>query len=226
MEQYIIYFAAIALVMWAQFKVKGAYTRFSQVPTENGYTGAQVARHILDQNGLQNVTVQVSQNGLLSDHYDPRSETVNLSPKVYNENSIASVAVAAHEVGHAIQHAENYGAIKVRNVLLPFAVVAGNLGWIVCIAGFILGLMQIFWVGIAMLFVIAAFQLVTLPVELNASGRALTILSADGIINDDERADAKAMLNAAAFTYIAALLATLLQIARLILMANSRSRRR
>lgn len=226
MEQYILYFAAIALVMWAQFKVKGAYTRFSQVPTENGYTGAQVARHILDQNGLQNVTVQVSQNGLLSDHYDPRSETVNLSPKVYNENSIASVAVAAHEVGHAIQHAENYGAIKVRNALLPFAVVAGNLGWIVCIAGFILGLMQIFWVGIAMLFVIAAFQLVTLPVELNASGRALTILSADGIINDDERADAKAMLNAAAFTYIAALLATLLQIARLILMANSRSRRR
>ncbi len=226
MEQYILYFAAIALVMWAQFKVKGAYTRFSQVPTENGYTGAQVARHILDKNGLQSVAVQVSQNGLLSDHYDPRTATVNLSPKVYNENSIASVAVAAHEVGHAIQHAENYGAIAVRNAILPFAVIAGNLGWIVCIAGYIMGLMQIFWVGIAMLFVIAAFQLVTLPVELDASGRALTILSADGIINEDERADAKAMLSAAAFTYIAALLATLLQIARLILMANSRSRRR
>jgi Zn-dependent membrane protease YugP len=220
-----LYIAAIVLVMWAQSKVQGAYKHFSTVRTEKHLTGADVARQILDRNGLSDVQVQVSQNGLLSDHFDPRTNTVNLSPKVYNEDSIASVAVAAHEVGHAIQHAENYSFIGIRNMLLPVAVVSGNLGWFVIIIGLVTGYMPVFYIGLAMLSVIAVFQLVTLPVEFDASGRALRILSHDGFISEDESADAKAMLRAAAFTYVAALLATLMQILRLVLMSNRSNRR-
>jgi Zn-dependent membrane protease YugP len=220
-----LYIAAIVLVMWSQAKVQGAYKHFSTVRTENHLTGATVARQILDRNGLSNVQVQVSQNGLLSDHFDPRTNIVNLSPKVYNEDSIASVAVAAHEVGHAIQFAENYSFIGIRNKLLPVAIVSGNLAWFVIVAGLVLGQQPILYAGIAMLGVIALFQLVTLPVEFDASGRALRILSSEGFINTDESADARAMLRAAAFTYVAALLATLLQILRLVLLSGRSNRR-
>ncbi|MGB7594618.1 MAG: zinc metallopeptidase [Erysipelotrichaceae bacterium] len=220
-----LYIAAIVLVMWSQSKVQGAYKHFSTVRTENHLTGAAVARQILDRNGLSDVQVQVSQNGLLSDHFDPRTNIVNLSPKVYNEDSIASVAVAAHEVGHALQFAENYSFIGIRNKLLPVAIVSGNLAWFVIIAGLLTGQPTILYAGIAMLGVIALFQLVTLPVEFDASGRALRILSSDGFISSDESADAKAMLRAAAFTYVAALLATLLQIFRLVLLSGRSNRR-
>jgi len=220
-----LYIAAIVLVMWSQSKVQGAYKHFSTVRTENHLTGAAVARQILDSNGLSDVQVQVSQNGVLSDHFDPRTNIVNLSPKVYNEDSIASVAVAAHEVGHAIQFAENYSFIGIRNKLLPVAIVSGNLAWFVIVAGLVLQLPAIIYAGIAMLGVIALFQLVTLPVEFDASGRALRILSSDGFITADESADAKAMLRAAAFTYVAALLATLLQIFRLVLLSGRSNRR-
>ncbi len=220
-----LYIAAIVLVMWSQAKVQGAYKHFSTVQTEKHLTGATVARQILDRNGLSGVQVQVSQNGLLSDHFDPRTNIVNLSPKVYNEDSIASVAVAAHEVGHAIQFAENYSFIGVRNALLPVAIVSGNLAWFVIIIGLVLSQPTILYVGIAMLGVIALFQLVTLPVEFDASGRALRILSSEGFISEDEGADAKAMLRAAAFTYVAALLATVLQILRLVLLSGRSNRR-
>lgn len=220
-----LYIAAIVLVMWSQAKVQGAYKHFSEVRTEKHLSGAAVARQILDSNGLSDVQVQVSQNGLLSDHFDQRTNIVNLSPKVYNEDSIASVAVAAHEVGHAIQFAERYAFIGVRNALLPVAIVSGNLAWFVIIIGFISQQMPILYIGIAMLGVIALFQLVTLPVELDASGRALRILNSEGFINPDESADAKAMLRAAAFTYVAALLATVLQIIRLLLLSGRSNRR-
>ncbi|TFG83476.1 MAG: zinc metallopeptidase, partial [Erysipelotrichales bacterium] len=128
-----LYIAAIVIVMWSQAKVQGAYKHFSAVRTENHLTGATVARQILDRNGLSDVQVQMSQNGLLSDHFDPRTNVVNLSPKVYSEDSIASFAVAAHEVGHAIQFAENYSFIGLRNKLLPLAIVSGNLAWFVII---------------------------------------------------------------------------------------------
>lgn len=220
-----LYIVAIVLVLWSQSKVQGAYKHFSTVRTENHLTGAAVARAILDRNGLGGVQVQISQNGLLSDHFDPRTNIVNLSPKVYNEDSIASVAVAAHEVGHAIQFAENYSFIGIRNKLLPVAIVSGNLAWGVIIFGLLLRISPVLYIGIAMLGVIALFQLVTLPVEFDASGRALRILSSEGFITDDESADAKAMLRAAAFTYVAALLATLLQIFRLVLLSGRSNRR-
>lgn len=218
----IVYLIAIGLTFWAQYKVKGAYSHFSTVPTNNRLNGAAVARRILDSKGLYDVPVQMSQRGVLSDHFDPKANTVNLSPKVYNESSIASVAVAAHEVGHAIQYAEKYSFIGLRNTLLPIAIVSGHLGWVVAFIGLISGFDAIFYLGLAMLLVIAAFQFVTLPIEFDASKRALVNLEEGGFVDLDERSDAKSMLSAAAMTYIAAFVATLLQIYRLILMSNRR----
>ena len=218
----LLYILALALVFWAQFKVKGAYSHFSTVRTDRGSNGAKVAREILNSNGLYNVEVKISQNGLLSDHFDPKNNTVNLSPKVFNESSIASVAIAAHEVGHAIQYAENYSMISVRNSLLPFAIISGNLGWVAAFIGLAAGIQSLFYIGIIMLIVIAAFQLITLPIEFDASKRALIQLEGGNFVSLDEKADVKSMLNAAAMTYVAALLATVFQILRLILIANNR----
>ncbi len=218
----LLYILALVLVFWAQFKVKGAYSHFSTVRTDRGSNGAKVAREILNSNGLYNVEVKISQNGLLSDHFDPKNNTVNLSPKVFNESSIASVAIAAHEVGHAIQYAENYSMISVRNSLLPFAIISGNLGWVAAFIGLAAGIQSLFYIGIIMLIVIAAFQLITLPIEFDASKRALIQLEGGNFVSLDEKADVKSMLNAAAMTYVAALLATVFQILRLILIANNR----
>ena len=164
----------------------------------------------------------MSQNGILSDHFDPKKNTVNLSPKVYNDPSIASLAIAAHEVGHAIQYAENYSMISLRNSILPFAIVSGNLGWIAAIIGLASGLESLFYIGVIMLLVIATFQLITLPIEFDASKRALVQLETGNYISFDEKADVKSMLSAAAFTYVAALLSTIFQILRLFLIANNR----
>ncbi len=218
----LLYLLAIALVFWAQFKVKGAYQHFSGVENYRRINGAYVARRILDSNGLHHVQVQVSQNGLLSDHYDPRTNTVNLSPKVYNDASIASIAIAAHEVGHALQFAEGYSMISVRNSILPLAIVSGNVGWVVLILGLFTGSNFLFGIGILMLGVIAVFQLITLPIEFDASSRALVRLEEGGFLSLEEVPDAKSMLNAAALTYVAAFLATVLQIIRFTMIANRR----
>jgi Zn-dependent membrane protease YugP len=218
----ILYVLAIALVFWAQYKVKGAYSHYSTVRNDSSLTGREVARRILDSHGLNDVEVLVSQNGILSDHFDPKKNTVNLSPKVYNDPSIASLAIAAHEVGHAIQYAENYSMISLRNSILPFAIVSGNLGWIAAIIGLASGLESLFYIGVIMLLVIATFQLITLPIEFDASKRALVQLETGNYISFDEKADVKSMLSAAAFTYVAALLSTIFQILRLFLIANNR----
>lgn len=209
--------------MFAQFKVQGAYARYSTVATERRQTGAEVARSILDANGLSNVPVQMSKNGVLSDHFDPKNNTVNLSPKVYSENSIASVAVAAHEVGHALQYAQNYAFIGLRNRILPIAVISSSLGWTVIIIGLISGIDFLFTLGLFMLLAIAGFQLITLPIEFDASKRALNILQSSYLV-EDEVSDAKSMLDAAALTYVAAFASTLLNIVRLVSMRN-RNRR-
>ena len=218
----ILYVLAIALVFWAQYKVKGAYSHYSTVRNDSSLTGREVARRILDSHGLNDVEVLMSQNGILSDHFDPKKNTVNLSPKVYNDPSIASLAIAAHEVGHAIQYAENYSMISLRNSILPFAIVSGNLGWIAAIIGLASGLESLFYIGVIMLLVIATFQLITLPIEFDASKRALVQLETGNYISFDEKADVKSMLSAAAFTYVAALLSTIFQILRLFLIANNR----
>lgn len=222
----LLYIAAIGLALWAQTKVNNAYAHFSSVTTEKRMSGYTVARSILDSHGLSNVEIQVSQKGLLSDHYDPKTNTVNLSPKVYNEASIASVAVAAHEVGHAIQYAERYSFIGVRNAILPLAIISSYAGWITAIIGLLASIDVLFYIGLLMLLVIAAFQFVTLPLEFDASKRALSNLSEGNYINADEVADSKSMLSAAAMTYIAAFAASLLQIVRLLAMRGRRRDRK
>jgi Zn-dependent membrane protease YugP len=223
--QIILLVLAIGISFWAQSQVQNKYAHFSKVPTENGINGYQVARKILDSKGLQNVDIQVSQRGLLSDHYDPKTNTVNLSPKVYNDSTVASVAVAAHEVGHAIQYAENYSFVGIRNMLLPATIVSSYLGWVAIMIGLLsYSLDFLFWIGLMMIGVLALFQLVTLPLEFNASSRALKILEEDNYISIDEVADSKSMLNAAAMTYLAAFLASLLTIMRLLLIRGSRRR--
>ncbi len=224
--QFYLYILAFIIVMVAQAKVQNAYAKFKEIKNERNLTGAQVAREILDRNGLQDVGVEVSNNGVLSDHYDPTKKVVRLSSDIYYNTSIASISVAAHEVGHAIQHKENYGAIALRNKLLPAASIASQLGWISLLIGLMLinSMPYLFYMGIAMLVVIALFQLVTLPVEINASTRAVKLLGSYNMMYPEEKPYVEQMLRAAAFTYIAALLATLANILRFILIANSRKR--
>jgi len=219
--EYILLFGAMILVMWSQSKVKGKYEQYSRVLAETHYTGAQIASMILKRKGIYDVQVEMGQ-GLLSDHYDPKAKIVRLSPNVYNTNSIAALSIAAHEVGHAIQHAENYGGIALRNTILPAAIISGHLAWGVILIGLFAGLDILFFAGIAMLGVIALFQTVTLPVEYDASSRAITLLSNMNILNSDEQSYAKDMLSAAALTYVAALIATLAQIMRLFLLRGRR----
>ena len=211
-----LYLLALVLVVWAQFKVNGAYARYRNVSTRRGYRGVEAARMILNQNGLHDVKIEMATSGELSDHYDPQTNTVRLSKDVYYNDSIASVAISAHEVGHAIQHATNYGFIGLRNMILPYAMISSKLGWTILFLGLMFTLDSLFYIGVGMLCIIALFQLVTLPVELNASKRALALLESNGIILAEEKRDCKTMLSAAAFTYIAALISTLLQILRLL----------
>jgi Zn-dependent membrane protease YugP len=218
--EYFLLFGAMILVMWSQSKVSGKYEQYSRIAANTHYTGAQIAAMILKRKGIYDVQVEMGQ-GMLSDHYDPKAKIVRLSPDVYNNNSIAALSIAAHEVGHAIQHAENYGGIALRNAILPAAIVSGHLAWVVIFIG-LFTFDAIFFTGIAMLGVIALFQTVTLPVEFNASTRALELLTNMGLLNADEKPYAKDMLSAAAFTYVAALIATLAQIMRLLLIRGRR----
>ncbi|MCI9523817.1 MAG: zinc metallopeptidase [Erysipelotrichaceae bacterium] len=223
-EQYYLYLIAILIVFMAQAKVQNAYHKYKQIRNKRGLSGAEVARRILDLNDLQNVSVEVSNRGILSDHYDPVAHVVRLSPDIFYQNSIASISVAAHEVGHAIQHKEHYGFIALRNRLLPYANIASNFGWITIVIGllFFYSSPIILYIGICMLLVVALFQLVTLPVELNASSRALKQLDNANFITKDEYTSCRTMLKAAAYTYLAALVSTILQVLRVILIARRR----
>ncbi|MBQ4343653.1 MAG: zinc metallopeptidase [Erysipelotrichaceae bacterium] len=218
----LLYLIALILVFWAQYKVNGAYARYRNVATRRGYRGFEVAKMILNKHGLYDVQVEMSTGGQLSDHYDPKTNTVRLSKDIYYNDSIASVSVAAHEVGHAIQHATNYSMIALRDKILPIAMISSQMGWTVLFIGLLFTMDFLFYLGVVMLCVIALFQLITLPVELDASKRALAILSEEGIILSEERHDCQAMLSAAAFTYIASLIATVLQILRLLMVRRRR----
>lgn len=219
-SQYIIYIAAFAIVMIAQSRVQAAYQRYKKIPNEKGMSGEEVARRILDYNGLQDIVVEVAKGGMLTDHYDPANRVVRLSPDIFYNKSIASISVAAHEVGHAIQHKEHYGAIALRNRLLPAANIASRLGWIVLVLGLFLfvSIPIVLYAGIALICVVLLFQVVTLPVEFNASSRAVKQLAMHGMVAEDEAYEVKSMLRAAAFTYVAAVLSTLAQILRILLM--------
>ncbi len=195
-----------------------------EIPNERGLSGEAVARRILDMNNLQSIRVEVAKGGMLSDHYDPVHQVVRLSPDIFYNASIASLSVAAHEVGHAIQHKEHDGAIGLRNRLLPNGKHRFS-AWLGCASARLISFAStpvILYAGIAMICVILLFQIVTLPVEFNASSRAVKQLAMYGMISEHERYDVKGMLRAAAFTYVAAVLSTLAQNLRILLMVLGR----
>ncbi|MFC5588241.1 zinc metallopeptidase [Sporosarcina soli] len=218
-----IYFAAIIILpIYAQFKVKRTYNRYSQVRSTSGMTGAEVARLILDQNGLHNVKV-VESEGFLSDHYNPLTKIVALSSHNYHEASVAGTAVAAHEVGHAIQDKEAYSFLRFRHRLAPVANLTSNASWIFIMIGLIFSSMNsLLGIGILLMAVGVLFQVVTLPVEFNASSRAMDQIVSLGIIRNEEEGHAKKVLNAAAMTYVAATAVAVLELVRLIFIFTNR----
>src|SRR5690625_6878 len=214
---YLIYFAILLILpLWAQSKVKGTYKKYSQIQTSSQLTGAEVARKSLNDNGLFDVSIEQTE-GVLSDHYDPREKVVRLSPDIYNGRSMASSAVAAHEVGHAIQDAEEYAFLNFRTALVPVANLGSNMSFILILAGLFLGLANLILFGIIFMAAAVLFQLVTLPVEFNASSRAMDQLVATGIIRNNEERETKKVLNAAALTYVAAAVVAVLELMRFIL---------
>ncbi|MFC0523169.1 zinc metallopeptidase [Pontibacillus salicampi] len=214
---YLIYLAFIILIpIWAQYKVKSTYKKYSKVYNHSHMTGAQVARKILDDNGLQHVNVE-EVRGKLSDHYDPRKKVVRLSTGNYHEPSAAAQAVAAHEVGHAIQDAEEYAFLKFRSTLVPVASLGSNMSIFIIIAGILFSSANLLLLGIVFMAFAVLFQFVTLPVEFDASNRAMNQLVSSGIINNNEERQTKKVLNAAALTYVAAALVALLELLRFVL---------
>ncbi len=220
----ILLIPAIIFALYAQSTVKSTFNKYLRVPTQRGYTGFDVARGILDQNGLRDVPVELA-SGHLSDHYDPRKRTLRLSQEVYNGSSVASVSVAAHEVGHAIQHANGYVPLTLRNAIFPVASFGSQMAWVFILAGFFLqGMAVLVDVGILLFAAAVAFQVVTLPVEFNASSRALNLLDANGYVVGNELQGSQKVLRAAALTYVAAMATAVAQLLRLILLRNSRRR--
>lgn len=205
---------AMILGFWAQMKVKGTFNKYNRIGNSRGMTGEQAARMVLDRNGLSYVRIEHI-SGELTDHYDPRDNVIRLSSPVYNSTSIGAIGVAAHEAGHAVQHAEDYAPIKLRNAIIPVCNIGSNVGPIMILIGCLLsgtfGRSLILF-GIMLFSLVALFQLVTLPVEFDASGRALAVIRDSGIFDAEDYRGAKKVLSAAAMTYVAALVTTLSQI--------------
>ncbi|MCT8138914.1 zinc metallopeptidase [Anaerobacillus sp. CMMVII] len=215
---FLIYFALLILIpLWAQMKVKSAYKKYSKVPASSGMTGAQVARKILDDNGLYNVTVEPIQ-GKLTDHYDPRAKAVRLSEENYYGHSVAGAAVAAHEVGHAMQDAEEYAFLRFRHALVPVANFGSNSAIFIILAGILMQMSGLLLLGIIFMAGAVLFQLVTLPVEFNASSRAMEQIVSVGVIRNNEERETKKVLDAAALTYVAAALVAVMELLRFVLM--------
>jgi neutral zinc metallopeptidase family protein len=215
---------SILLTLYAQHKVRSAYERYLRVPTRNGYTGAQTARAILDKNGLRNVEVQLVP-GTLTDHYNPGTRILRLSNEVYYGTTVASNAIAAHEVGHAIQHAHHYFPLDFRNKIVPVVNVASNLAWFFIIGGLVISSLNgLLTIGILMFCMAVLFQIITLPVEFDASRRALVELKQEQILSESEIRGGKAVLDAAALTYVAAAASAVSQLLRLMYIQNNRRR--
>lgn len=220
---YLIYFLLLMLVpLWAQSKVKKTYQTYSKKGTSSLMSGAEVARKILDDNGLYDVNV-LETKGFLSDHYDPRKKVVVLSGSNYHGQSMASSAVAAHEVGHAIQDAQDYAFMRFRSALVPVANFGSNISFFLIIAGIIFGMTQLAVAGVIFMSAAVLFQLVTLPVEFDASNRAMAQLVSTGIIRNNEERETKKVLNAAALTYVAAALVAVAELLRFVLMIAASS---
>lgn len=218
----LIYFLVLMIIpLWAQARVRTTYSKFSKVGISSRMTGAEVARQILNDNGIHNVQIEEVE-GVLSDHYDPRAKKVRLSSENYHGRSMAAAAVSAHEVGHAIQDAEDYAFLRFRHALVPLASFGSNSAIYIIIAGMIFNMSGLFLVGIIFMAAAVLFQLITLPVEFNASNRAMDQLIVGGIITNSEERDTKKVLNAAALTYVAAALVAMMELLRFVFMFLNR----
>jgi len=211
---------AFGLSLWAQFRVKGTFNRYAEVPVSTGMSGAEAARRMLDANGLSNIPIEHIP-GSLTDHYDPIARVVRLSDPVYMGHSISAVAVACHEVGHAIQHKVSYPMLVARHRIFPIVNFASGVAPLMLIGGFIFHWMNLILLGIIFFSVAVAFQLITLPVEFNASNRARALMVQMGFIRNTEEGDVAKVLNAAALTYVAAALISLLELVKYVMIFNS-----
>lgn len=218
---FILILPAIILAGYAQSKVSSTFNKYLRVRNSYGHTGYEVARKLLDAHGLYDVPVELV-GGRLSDHYDPRKRILRLSQDVYNSNSIASVGVAAHECGHAIQHQEGYAPLIVRNIIAPIASFGSQAAWLFIIGGFIFNWLGLIDLGIILFSAAVAFQVITLPVEFNASSRAIALLESNGLVPSAEIGPAREVLRAAALTYVAATFAAIMQLIRLLVIRGRR----
>ena len=220
---YILLIIGMLLSLAASAKLKSTFAIYRRMESASGMTGAEAAQRILRNAGVYDVRIEPIR-GELTDHYDPRTKTVRLSEPIYNKTSLAAVGVAAHECGHAIQHAINYAPLNLRSAIVPIANLGSTLSWPLFLAGLVMSFRPLLTAGILLFSAAVLFQLVTLPVEINASSRALKLLNADGILAPQEVRGAKKVLTAAALTYVAALAGSILQLLRLLILAGGRDR--
>lgn len=221
----ILVLIGVVISLWAQGRVTSTFNKYSKVRSRTGMTGAEAAKRLLNSQGIYDVTVRPV-SGNLTDHYDPRTKVVNLSESVYHSTSVAALGVAAHECGHAMQHNEGYAPLKFRSALIPAANFGSKISWPLILLGLILGGLgsPLCQIGIIMFSLAVLFQLVTLPVEFNASNRAVKLLDSLGILSGDEVSGTRKVLSAAALTYVAAAASSILQLLRLIILYGGRRR--
>lgn len=220
---YLLVIAGLLLSVIASSNVKGTFAKYSKVRSMCGMTGAMAAQRVLQIAGIQDVRIEHI-SGELTDHYDPRTKTLRLSDSTYGSNSVAAVCVAAHECGHAIQHQVHYAPLVLRSTLVPAANFGSTLAWPIFFLGLIMSMRPLLTLGIVLFSLAVVFQLVTLPVEFNASARALKVLESGHILGDTELSGGRKVLGAAALTYVASLAASILQLLRLIILAGGRRR--
>lgn len=219
---FIILIPALILAAYAQIKVQSTFRRYSEVPSGTGYTGAQVAVELLRRKGITDVKVEPVQ-GMLSDHYDPRTKVLRLSADVYGSNSLAAIGVAAHEAGHAVQHREGYAPLALRSAIVPAATIGTNAAWILFVIGLVTSSPRLIDLGIILFLGYIAFALITLPVEFNASSKAVALLQGEGLVLPQEAQGVRAVLNAAALTYVAAAAVAITQLLRMVLLRGRMS---
>ncbi|RME57551.1 MAG: zinc metallopeptidase [Candidatus Dadabacteria bacterium] len=212
----IMAFPCLLFSLWAQYKVKSAFKKASEIPASSGITGKEAAERVLQYGGVDGVSVELTE-GFLGDHYDPKEKVLRLSPDVYNSRSLAALGVAAHEAGHALQDAKKYAPLVVRNLAVPVAAFGSNAAYLFIILGAVIGAMNLILVGITLFSAIVVFQVINLPVEFNASSRAKALLYKMGLITDSEKKIVASVLNAAALTYVAATVAAIVELLYLLI---------
>lgn len=212
---------ALLLAIWAQVQVKTTYRKYSRVPNSRGMTGAYAAQAVLNFYGITDVRIE-RVSGSLTDHYDPRSKVIRLSDGVYNSSTVAAIGIACHEAGHAAQHAENYAPIKIRNAIIPVCNIGSTIGIPLALIGWIFSFSILIYVGLGLYAAVFIFQVATLPVEFNASRRAIKVIDETQLLRDDEIGGAKKVLAAAAMTYVASMIVSLANLLRLLLRFSNR----